>query len=75
MLTVIPTYLLGMLLLHIGYQFIAPPKSLPDLFPALFALYDFVNLSVAYLYCITWQLVSIKDLNYSESAFLKEKAL
>ena len=45
----------GMVLLHIGYAFISPPAKLPDLFPALFALYSSCNLVFCYIYFVTWQ--------------------
>lgn len=40
----------GMLVLHTGFAFIEPPQRYPDLFPALFAIYGFVNLGLAYIY-------------------------
>ena len=50
--------ILGMILLHIGYLFITPPVRLPDLFPALFALYSSCNLLFLYIYFMMWQCTS-----------------
>jgi hypothetical protein len=51
---------LGMILLHIGDIFITPPSHLPDLFPALFAVYGANNFVVAYFYGVCW-LWSLND--------------
>lgn len=45
----------GMVILHCLYGTVTPPTKLPDLFPALFAIYGALNLLVAYLYCVIWQ--------------------
>ena len=62
---------LGMVVLHVGYAFMIPPSNLPDLFPALFALYSSCNLVFLYTYFVMWQyslVDSSKDLTTVSSS-------
>jgi hypothetical protein len=45
---------IGMIVLHLLEIFSPPPARLPDLYPALFAVYGAVNFLVAYLYGVVW---------------------
>ena len=41
-----------MVVLHIAAAIVVPPARYPDIFPALFAIFGFANLAVAYVYVI-----------------------
>lgn len=53
---VVAASVLGMICLHAGFAMIDPPAQLPDLYPALFALYSTCNLILLYFYFVSWQL-------------------
>lgn len=56
--TFVALSVIGMVLLHGLHSMVTPPTRLPDLFPALFAIYGALNLLVAYIYCVIWQYFS-----------------
>ena len=53
---------LVMVLLLVGFAVVTPPPHLPDLFPALFALFSATILILFYFYFTAWQLsLSLKS--------------
>ena len=51
----------GVIVLHLAEAFFTPPTHLPDIFPALFAIFGCCNLLWYYLFFVRWLLFSTED--------------
>ena len=52
---------LGVVVLHLMEIFYTPPTRYPDLYPALFSIFGFLNFCVYFIFFVAWQIMLQSD--------------